>query len=211
MKKRVTPQEKKRLAYERDHYVSGGESRHAFRKNWPKKKAMLNQKHRHRAAQALHKLEKLGDLESIEASGIEVTANQLRKVDPRETLQKWGVMSLQEFVRHNKEARDSRAHRATRERERIEARYKHLISALEQDPESPKAKEFLREIDLGDWYLQRFLKWNPEWKPRLKEKLLDVKRGAEKARMKREKKEAEKQRTMALRNAIQRQAKVSRP
>ena len=211
MKKRVTPQEKKRLAYERDHYVSGGESRHAFRKNWPKKKAMLNQKHRHRAAQALHKLEKLGDFESIEASTIEVTANQLRKVDPREKLQKWGVMSLQEFVKHNQEARESRAHRATRERERIEARYKHLISAFERDPESPKAKEFLRDTDLGDWYLRRFLKWNPEWKPRLNAKRLEVKRGAEKARMKREKKEAEKQRTKTLRDAIRRQAKVRQP
>jgi hypothetical protein len=120
-------------------------------------------------------------------------------------------MSLQEFVKHNQEARESRAHRATRERERIEARYKHLISAFERDPESPKAKEFLREIDLGDWYLRRFLKWNPEWRPRLKEILLEVKRGAEKARMKREEKEAEKQRAKTLRDAIQRQAKVRRP
>src|SRR5260221_13840140 len=114
MKKRVTPQEKKRLAYERDHYVSGGESRHAFRKNWPKKKATLNQKHRHRAPQALHKLEKLGTFASIEASTIEVTANQMRKVDPRENLQKWAAMSLQELDQHNQEAPESRAHRTTR-------------------------------------------------------------------------------------------------
>jgi hypothetical protein len=37
MKKHLSPQEKMELAYKRDHYVSAGESRHAFRKNWPKK------------------------------------------------------------------------------------------------------------------------------------------------------------------------------
>ena len=120
-------------------------------------------------------------------------------------------MSLQEFVKHNQEARERRAHKATRERERIEARYRHLISAFERDPESPRAKEFLREIDLGNSYLRRFLKWNPEWKPRLKEKLLEVKRRAEKARVKREEKETEKQRAKKLRDAIQKQAKVRRP
>jgi len=208
MKKRVSPQEKKRLAYERDHYVSGGESRHAFRRNWPKKKAMLNQKHRHRAAQALHKLEKLGDFKSIEDSTIEITANQLRKAHPREKLQKWGVMSLQEFVTGNQEARENRAQRATSERERVDGSCKDLISAFERDPQSPKALKLLRAVATNDLYLRLFLERNPEWQPRLRKRLLEVKRATEKARTKREQKEAEKQRVKLLRSAIQKQAKV---
>lgn len=208
MKKRVTPQEKKRLAYERDHYVSGGESRHAYRKNWPKKKAMLNQKHRHRSAQALHQLEKLGDFESIEGSTIEVTAEQLRKIDPREKLFKFGVKSLREYVEKNQANREERALRARQKREQIQARYVALITALERNTESPKAKELLHEIASWDWGLRLFLRWNPEWKPRLTTKLLEVQSRAEKATRKRETKEAEKQGTKKILDAIQKQAKV---
>jgi hypothetical protein len=208
MKKRITPREKKRLAYDRDHYVSGGESRHAFRKNWPRKKAMLNQKHRHRAGQLLHKLEKLGDFDSIEGSTIEVTADQLKKIDPREKLGKWGVQSLREYVERNEEKREERTIRRRQEWERIETRYIALIRALERNPGSPEAQELLREIPYGDWHLRLFLKRNPEWKPRLRAKLLELKRIDDKTRMKEEKKQSEKQRTKKLLGTIQKQIKV---
>lgn len=211
MKKRVAPPEKKKLAYERDHYVSGGESRHAYRKNWPKKKAMLNQKHRHRATQALHQLEKIGDFDSIEDSGIEVTAEQLRKVDPREKLSKFGVKSLREYVEKNHENRESRALRRAQERDLITARCKELIATLERSPASPKAQAFLREVAAGGgwgWDFHLFLRWNPEWRPRLEKAWLALMRAVEKTDMKRQTKEAEKQRTKALLSAIQKQTAV---
>jgi hypothetical protein len=198
MKKRVTPQEKKRLAYERDHYVSGGESRHAFRKNWPKKKAMFNQKHRHRAAQALHRLEKLGDLNTIESNPIEVTSSQLNKIDPREKFFKYGVRSLREFVEQNRKKSKERPLRTREQRESIRVRYTELIISLERNVESAKAKELLREISSHDWGLRLFLSWNPEWRPRLEKKLLEARRSEEKAKMRREKKETEKQRAKRL-------------
>src|SRR5580658_7100562 len=76
MGRRLTPQEKKDMAYSRDHYVSAGESRHAFRKNWPKKKAMANQAHRHSAAEKIRLLNRFSDSESIENSPNEVTREQ---------------------------------------------------------------------------------------------------------------------------------------
>jgi len=211
MKKRVAAPEKKKLAYERDHYVSGGESRHAYRKNWPKKKAMLNQKHRHRAAQALHQLEKLGDSGSIEDSRIEVTAEQLRKIDPREELFKFGVKSLKEYVERNLEKRDDRALRRHQEHDLITARCTARIAELERNPDSPRAQRFLREVASGGsrgWDFRLFLRWNPGWRPRLERAWLAAMRATEKAEMKRQKKEAEKQRTKALLNTIQKQAKV---
>ena len=66
---------------------------------------MMNQIHRHRAAEALHALERLADAESILNSPEEVTSTQLKKVDPRKKLRKWGVMSLQKYVKRNQEAR----------------------------------------------------------------------------------------------------------
>jgi hypothetical protein len=203
MKKRVTPQEKKRLAYERDHYVSAGESRHAFRKNWPKKKAMVNQIHRHRAAEALHTLERLGGSGSIEDSTIEVTAEQLRKSDPRKKLHKSGVQSLRKYVERNQSKREERARQTIKERARIKTRYETLIRALERNIKSPTAQELLREIKLNNWHLRLFLRWNPEWIPRLKQKFREVKRLEENAEMRRQQKEAEKQRTKMLRESIQ--------
>jgi hypothetical protein len=208
MKKRKSPQEKKALAYERDHYVSAGESRHAFRKKWPKKKAMMNQIHRHRADQAIHQLEKLGDLDSIDSSPIEVTAEQLRKVDPRKKLRKWGVMSLKKYVERNQEARVTRPEWARKGRERVDSKYKNLIKALEQTNELPKAKQLLREITYFDWHLTLFLKRNPDWRPRLEKQLSQIKRSTEKIRMHQEKKEAEKRRAEKLLHSIQRQLKV---
>ena len=67
-------------------------------------------------------------------------------------------MSLQEYVKLNQEARENRAQRARKERERIEARYRDLITALERNPESIKALELLREINMSDWNLRRFLR-----------------------------------------------------
>jgi hypothetical protein len=208
MKKRITPQEKKNIAYEKDHYVSAGESRHAFRKNWPKKKAMLNQKHRHRAGQLLHEIEKLGNFESIESSDTVVTADQLRKIDPREKLNKWGVKSLREYVEQNQEHREKGASRKQRYQEQIKARYVAFIAALERDPDSREAQELLREISYGGWHLRLFLKDNPEWRPRLRAKLVEINRLEVKAKLKREKKESEKRRVKKLKSALQRQIKV---
>ena len=202
MKKPIDPQEKKRLAYERDHYVSAGESRHAFRKNWPKKKAMLNQKKRQRASIALRRLEVLGNFESIEAATIEVTAKQLKQIASKEQTLKEGVMSLREYVQHTQEGREYRAGKASRDRERIEAKYKHLIAALEQDTDSVTSREFLRQIGRTDWDLRRFLQWNPDWKPRLQAKLREIRRSAEYARLKQEKKEAEIRRAKSLQDPV---------
>lgn len=207
----MAPPEKKKLAYERDHYVSGGESRHAYRKNWPKKKVMLNQKHRRRAGLSLHQLEKLGDFKSIEDSKIEVTAEQLRKIDPREKLFKFGVKSLREYVEKNMEERENRALRRHQERDLITARCTERIAELERNPDSPRAQRFLREVASGGswgWDFRLFLRWNPEWRPRLERAWLVATRAVEKAEMKRQKKEAEKQSTKALLNNIPKQAKV---
>ncbi len=211
MRKRRSPSEKKRLAYQRDHYVSGGESRHAFRKNWPKKKAKLNQKHRHRAAQTLHRLEKLGDFESIESSTIEVTAEELKKIDSREKLLKWGLQSLKEYVENNQENRKGRHGRHRRDRELITERCKALVTALEQSPASAKARVFLREVEASGswgWDFSLFLRHNPDWRPRLEKAWLKAARAAEKDGMERQEKAAEKQRAKALIRAIQKRAKV---
>lgn len=206
MKRRLTPQEKKKLAYARDHYVSAGESRHAFRKNWPKKKAMANQKRRHHAAQKLSILAKLGDFDSIEDSHFEITAPELAKLDPREKLFKVGVKSLREYIDKNAEKRTSRAWRRAESRKLVAARCNELIAALENSPSSRMARAFLRDVATsGDWgwSFWRFLQWYPESRPRLEKAWLKAAKAREKAVRKQQKKKAEKDQTNAILKAIQ--------
>jgi len=169
---------------------------------------MMNQIHRHRAAEALHALERLRDTESILNSPEEVTSAQLKKADPRKKLGKWGVMSLQKYVKRNQEARLTRPEWARKERERVDTAYKEQITALEQDSESPKAKKFLREINVSVWHLNLFLKRNPEWKPRLEHQLSELRRSEAKARLKRETKNAQKRRADLLRGTPSTQTKA---
>jgi len=145
---------------------------------------MMNQIHRHRAAEALHALERLADAESILNSPEEVTSTHLKKVDPRKKLRKWGVMSLQKYVKRNQEARLTHPEWARKERERVDTTYKEQITALEQDSASPRAQKFLREINASAWHLNLFLKRNPKWKPRLEHQLSELRRSEAKARLK---------------------------
>jgi len=205
MKKRMSPQQKKKLAYERDHYTLG-ESRHGFRRKWPKKKARANQKHRHLSNQALHRLETLGNLEEIEDSALEVSADQLRKTHPKEKLSKWRVKSLKEYVESRHESRESRAEHNRANRELIEERCKVLIHALEKAPNSQTVRDFIRQVEMGGgwgWDFWMFLRWRPEWRPRLERAWSEVLGARQKAERKQQNKETEKRRAKALRKAAQ--------
>jgi hypothetical protein len=187
------PQEKKRLAYERDHYVSAGESRHAFRKNWPKKKARLNRKHRHRVTRLLDQLEKLGDFEAI-LGAKDLTAEQIRKHHRHQKLSKAGVRSLAEYVKRNRQSREDGIGRDKAKKENLRLHYSKLIHELEREPSSPRSKEFLMELARGGWDLRRFLLLSPEWKPRVIRLIAELKRRQTAIQLKQETREIEKQR-----------------
>jgi hypothetical protein len=91
----ITPREKEARLRQGSLRVGWGIA-HAFRKKWPKKKAMLNQKYRHQVAQALHTMEKIGRSHAIESSPIEDSAEQLKKIHPKDKLFKVGIKSLKE-------------------------------------------------------------------------------------------------------------------
>ena len=149
----------------------------------------------------LYHLEKLGDFESIESSGLEVTADQLKRPDPREKLSKFGVQSLKEFVERNQQKRQERTYTRRNTRELITARCMALLTVLERAPDSPRAQTFLREVATsGGWGYDfwRFLTWNPELRPRLESAWLEATRATKKVRVKSEKKEMEKARARRL-------------
>src|SRR2546423_11567798 len=103
-----TPQEKERLAYERDHYGKGKYDK-AFRKGWPTKKRKSSRSFRH-ATGALTRAACL-DAES----DAKISAIKQRPLD------KWAVPSLRELVAH-KLARRVRSVGAKKARQKAQER-----------------------------------------------------------------------------------------
>ena len=90
-----TPQEKKRLAYERDHYAKGKHDK-GFRKTWPTKKRKASRSFRH-AADARTRV-------AISAPDAEADISAIK----RRPLQKWRVSPLGERVPFRLDKRERR-------------------------------------------------------------------------------------------------------
>ncbi len=80
------PQQKKRLRYDRDHRVRGGENDKAFRREWPLKKRKASRSFRHAA-------------DNVTRSALtDPEADVDFRVIKKQQLTKWGVASLRDTV-----------------------------------------------------------------------------------------------------------------
>ena len=87
---KLTPQEKKKRAYLRDHYNRGGESKEAWRRGKPLKKRKARHSYRRRLAMELAKL-------ALEDNPEETAIRRYTTVRQKKIFD-WGVMSLREYV-----------------------------------------------------------------------------------------------------------------
>jgi hypothetical protein len=97
MSKVKSPVDKKRLVYDRDH-VTPAEYPHAFRKQWPRKKAKAERAARRKVRQVL------------QASGEDTAATVVR----REPVRKWASISLRESLQFKQWKRQQLAGRKAR-------------------------------------------------------------------------------------------------
>lgn len=86
--KRLTPQEKKRLRYSKDHFVEA-EYPHAFRRYWPKKKALASRAYRRTIRHKLVNIQEIPVLEEVDT--------HIRAIR-REEVNKGGATFLRELV-----------------------------------------------------------------------------------------------------------------
>lgn len=98
-KKSLTPQEKKRLAYERAHYNRGGQSLPSWRRLKPRKKRKST--HSLRRKQRMQLLKLGGEHEPELTAQRRYTTLRVRKTGD------WGAISLREFVK-SRRARSQR-------------------------------------------------------------------------------------------------------
>jgi len=94
--RRRNPQEKKALAYRKDHVVEA-EYPHAFRRNWPRKKARSHRAYRRRVRQLLDRVHAVAVEDADERDDVQAEAVR------REQVRKGGVVTLRVRVEHIQE------------------------------------------------------------------------------------------------------------
>lgn len=96
-KKPKSPPEKKELALKKDHFIIA-EYPHAFRKNWPRKKARTNRDYRRKTEEIISRAKRTISSEDAEAVATDLTAARLKQSVSRKRLHKSGKVSLAERI-----------------------------------------------------------------------------------------------------------------
>jgi hypothetical protein len=191
MKKKLTPLEKKELAYKKDHRTRTGECDRAMSRLWAKRKARVNRKYRRKTDQALRKAISPDRIDAVLAGDDGTTRELIRKGLTREkNSQKWGVHTLRDLVEEKLESRVTPRETKRQRKERLSQIYIEGIIAFELDPDSAQATILRDAIRGGHARLWDFLRDHPEWKERLSAKIKQLQtaeqRQSEKARSKAE-------------------------
>ncbi|HWB33520.1 MAG TPA: hypothetical protein VG714_10120 [Acidobacteriaceae bacterium] len=121
-----SPQEKKQLAYDRDHY-SSGESDKA-RRSWGRKKANANRQYRRKSDELFAEIKPGMDASNASEIAEELTVAHVQKSLTRKRLQKWSAVTLRETVSRSLTHREERAGRRARSKQR---KYDAVSSALD--------------------------------------------------------------------------------
>jgi len=193
MKKKLTPLEKKELAYNKDHRTHTGEPDRAMSRLWAKRKARVNRKYCRKTDQALRKAISPDRIDAVLAGDDGTTRELIRKGLTREkNSPKWGVRKLRDLVEAKLESRSAPRETKRQREERLSQLYIEGIIAFELDPDSAKATILKDGIRGGHARLWDFLRDHPEWQERLSAKIKQLQtaeqRQSEKARLKAEQK-----------------------
>jgi hypothetical protein len=193
MKKKLTPPEKKELAYDKDHRTHTGEADRAMRRLWAKRKARLNRNYRRLTDQLLREATRPDVIDAVLAEENGTTRELIRKgLTRKNNSKKWGVGTLRDAVEAKLKSRRRPRETNHERKERLSKSCMGMILALEHDPDSPEAVRLKKILRFGGGEFWSFFKDHPEWKARLLKKLTELEkveqRQLEKARLEAEQK-----------------------
>jgi hypothetical protein len=210
MKRKLTPAEKKKIAYKKDHRTHTGESDRGMRRTWNKRKAYLNRKYRRITDHALKKAIQPSAIDELTRGDDGTTRELIRKGLTREkNPTKWGVSSLRDWVGEKLESRNAPRETKRVRKERIARACSDGLVSLERDPSSPEAQRLRRNLLMRSGEVWDFLRDNPDWNKRLQNKIRQLQKEeqkvAERAKLKEQQKR--KWRSPALRIPADRRGK----
>jgi hypothetical protein len=190
MPRRLTPQEKKRMEYDRDRYVDA-EYPHLLRKRWPKKKAAVSRRDRRRGERLVAELRNRPADEVVDAGDeAGITARAAHRTLTPHALRKSGVKTVRERLADRAESRQRKTgfnffrepYDAARHQKPFaaylasivagppsgdgsRARAAHLARVLDPTPMDPRTDRWRETRRL---WMHAFFRDEPEWDARLR-------------------------------------------
>jgi hypothetical protein len=128
-KERKSPPEKKQLEYTRDHFTFA-EYPHAFRKQWPLKKALVNRKFRRKSDELLAQAKCGMSSDEAERASRDVTSAQINKSVTRQRLIKSGTVTVGERVERKLQKRKEAAGRRVKSRRKYDELLQKALDVL---------------------------------------------------------------------------------
>jgi ribosomal 50S subunit-recycling heat shock protein len=115
-KPRKSPQQKKTLELENDHFTFGRHSDRAFRKIWKGKKVKVNRQYRRKSDQLLVGAKVEMSAEDVELVAAEITAAHLKESVTRKRLRKGGTVTVGDKIKIKLKKRQETTGRRVKER-----------------------------------------------------------------------------------------------
>src|SRR5580692_636652 len=128
-KERKSPQQKKQLGYQKDHFTFS-ESPHAFPRQWRRKKTQANRKYRRKSDELLAQAKPEISAEDAELIIGDITESHLKKSVSRERLRKSSTVTIGEKIRIKLEKRKETVGRRVNNHRRYDSIIKEAVSAL---------------------------------------------------------------------------------
>lgn len=143
-----SPQEKKALAYTKDHFTFGRQSSRMFPRTWKRKKAHANREYRRKSDELLAQAKSGVDAQYAELVAGELTASHLEKSVFRKRLHKHGTVSMGEKVRLKLTRRKETVGRRVNLRSHYDLEADHAVRTLTALEGEGLAKEIWRAYRL---------------------------------------------------------------
>jgi len=125
-----SPQEKKKLEYERDHFTFGWHSSRMFPKTWKRKKTYANREYRRKSAEVLTPAKPGMTSDEMELIIDDLTAGRFQKSVSRKRLHKTGTVALGEKIRRKIKRRQQSQNRRNKTNHLWDARAARAVELL---------------------------------------------------------------------------------
>lgn len=149
---RKTPQEKKHLELQKDHFTFS-KNPHAFRKTWKRKKSLINREYRRKSDELLAKAKPQISAKDAESVVGDVTVAHLKESILRKRLQKWSTVTVGEKVKIKLQKREEMVGRRVNSTRHYDSIVKTAVSTLlelEGDQLTDTANRIARVLQGGD-------------------------------------------------------------
>jgi hypothetical protein len=151
-KARKSPQQKKDLEYNKDHFTFSN-APHGFPKSWRQKKAQANRQYRRKSEELLAPAKRLISADDAEATAGDITSGHLKQAVARKRLRKMSTVTIGQKVKIKLEKRKESAGRRVNKHRKYDAivvQALGTLTSLDGDQLADFLRRAVRLLQVGD-------------------------------------------------------------